>query len=100
MVLSWKRQCTFSVRWSVPGAQEIDVPQLLCSRCLETRDSIPMKPPGKYGLLIQQQVCNECWSQWMATMPRIINHYQLNLGMPEDRAQLQNAMLEFLNLPG
>lgn len=35
----------------------------------------------------------------MVVMPRIINHYGLNLGLPEDRQQLQQAMAEYLNLP-
>ncbi|GIW06610.1 MAG: hypothetical protein KatS3mg060_1415 [Dehalococcoidia bacterium] len=72
---------------------------VLCSRCLQTKPGLETKPPGKYGALVQHQVCQECWGEWMVVMPRIINHYGLNLGLPEDRQQLQQAMAEYLNLP-
>ncbi|MCS6801163.1 MAG: Fe(2+)-trafficking protein [Chloroflexota bacterium] len=72
---------------------------VLCSRCLQTKPALAAKPPGKYGALVQQQVCQECWNEWMTIMPRFINHYGLNLGLPEDRQQLQQAMAEYLNLP-
>ena len=72
---------------------------VLCSRCLQTKPGLTAKPPGKYGLLVQEQVCQECWDEWMLMMPRIINHYGLNLGLPDDRQQLQQAMAEYFNLP-
>ena len=72
---------------------------ILCARCQQTKPSLAMRPPGKYGAIIQEQVCQGCWNEWMVLMPRLINHYGLNLGIPEDRQQLQQAMAEFLNLP-
>ncbi|MFN8532356.1 MAG: Fe(2+)-trafficking protein [Dehalococcoidia bacterium] len=73
--------------------------QVLCSRCLQTKPGLSLKPPGKFGALVLEQVCQECWDEWMVMLPRIINHYGLNLGVPDDRQQLQDAMAEFLNLP-
>ena len=72
--------------------------QITCARCGETKPKLPIKPPGKNGALVQEQVCEDCWNQWREMVPRVINHYGLNLGVPEDRAQLQQAMLEFLSL--
>lgn len=70
-----------------------------CSRCFQSKPGLASKPPGKYGALIQQQVCQDCWDEWMTLMPRLINHYGLNLGLPEDRQQLQQTMAEYFNLP-
>lgn len=71
---------------------------IVCSRCGETKPQLLIKPPGKYGVTLQEKVCEDCWNEWREMVPKVINHYGLNLGIPEDRVQLQTAMLEFLLL--
>ena len=58
-------------------------------------------PPtgGKTGLAIQENVCADCWQEWMNQSTLIINHYGLVLADPEHRAQLSKMMREFLSLP-
>jgi Fe-S cluster biosynthesis and repair protein YggX len=73
--------------------------EVVCARCFQRKPGLSMKPPGKYGQLILEQTCEDCWNEWRANVPRYINHYQLNLGIPEHRAELQMVMKEFLNLP-
>jgi Fe-S cluster biosynthesis and repair protein YggX len=74
---------------------------VLCSRCQDEKmglDSPPMG--GETGQVLLENVCADCWAEWRETSARIINHYGLVLGNPHHRAQLRQAMREFLGLAG
>jgi len=71
-----------------------------CSKCGQEVEGLE-KPPtgGQTGVLIQQNVCPNCWQEWQSQSILIINHYGLVLGDPEHRAQLARMRNEFLSLP-
>ena len=71
-----------------------------CVRC--GRETEPMESPptgGKTGVLIQENICRDCWEEWRVQSVAVINHYGLVLADPEHRAQLSQIMKEFLKLP-
>lgn len=72
---------------------------VICSRCEEEKPGLESAPMGgALGQRVLENVCADCWSEWRETSARIINHYGLVLGNPEHRAQLREAMREFLGL--
>ena len=54
--------------------------------------------PGTLGAEVEEKVCAECWSEWLATQVRVINHYGLRPHLREDREKLYGLTREFLNL--
>ncbi len=72
---------------------------VVCSRCEGEKPALESAPlGGSLGQRVLAEVCAECWSEWRETSARIINHYGLVLGNPGHRAQLREAMREFLGL--
>jgi Fe-S cluster biosynthesis and repair protein YggX len=71
-----------------------------CVRCGRTVEQME-KPPtgGKTGQMILEQVCSDCWQEWLNQSVLVINHYGLVLADPDHRAQLSKMMKEFLTLP-
>jgi Fe-S cluster biosynthesis and repair protein YggX len=71
-----------------------------CVRCGRTAEQME-KPPtgGKTGQMILEQVCSDCWQEWLGQSVLVINHYGLVLADPDHRAQLSKMMKEFLHLP-
>jgi Fe-S cluster biosynthesis and repair protein YggX len=71
-----------------------------CVHCGRTTEQMASPPTGgKTGQTIQENVCADCWQEWMTQSTLLINHYGLVLADPEHRAQLSKMMREFLNLP-
>jgi Fe-S cluster biosynthesis and repair protein YggX len=72
---------------------------ITCTRCMQTTESLPEAPVGgDLGVTIHSRICPDCWEEWRETSARLINHYGLNLGLPEHRKELRKAMREFLSL--
>jgi len=69
-----------------------------CVRCGETRDGAGRVLPGTIGDEIEQHVCAQCWSEWLAQQIRVINHYGLRPALREDREKLYDFTREFLGL--
>ena len=75
--------------------------QVTCARCERAGEQLPHPPlGGERGRTIQQNVCSDCWSEWMQESANLINHYGLQVAVPADRQQLYVVMAEFLKLPG
>lgn len=75
------------------------MPTITCVRCTESKESLDEAPMGgELGQTVVEHTCADCWNEWRETSARLINHYGLNLGMPEHRKELRRAMKEFLNL--
>src|SRR5438034_11132948 len=73
---------------------------VVCSRCDEEKPALDAAPMGgAMGARVLEHVCADCWAEWREASPRVINHYGLRLGNPEQRAQARAAMLEFVG-PG
>ena len=74
--------------------------EITCVRCGKPAERMTSPPTGgKTGVLIQDSVCGACWQEWKAQSIVVINHYGLVLADPEHRAQLSQAMRQFLSLP-
>jgi Fe-S cluster biosynthesis and repair protein YggX len=72
--------------------------EVTCARCGQTRASAGRVLPGEIGVEIEQRVCAECWSEWLAQQIRVINHYGLRPALREDREKLYDFTRDFLGL--
>ncbi len=69
---------------------------ITCVRCGQTREGFDRPPfPGAIGALIKEQVCRDCWAQWLRQQTMLINHYGLNVMDPQARAFLTKNMEAF-----
>lgn len=68
-------------------------------QCVKLGRELPglEKPPfpGDLGQRIYDHVSQQAWELWPEQAKLIINHYGLNMGDPEARATLRQAMEEF-----
>ena len=72
---------------------------ITCTRCSQDKDALEEPPVGgELGKTILERICSDCWEEWRETSARLINHYGLNLGLPDHRQELRKAMKEFLGL--
>jgi len=69
-----------------------------CVRCGATREGAGRVLPGTIGDEIEQRVCAQCWSEWLAQQIRVINHYGLRPALREDREKLYDFTRQFLGL--
>lgn len=68
-----------------------------CTRCGQTRSGFDRAPfPGQIGTRVVQEICQQCWSDWIKQQTMLINHYGLNVMDPQARAFLTNNMTAFL----
>ena len=75
------------------------MPVLTCTRCHQTKEALSEAPVGgELGKTVVERICPDCWDEWRETSARLINHYGLNLGSPDHRAELRRVMKEFLSL--
>ena len=73
------------------------MPDVTCSRCGQTRSGFDRAPfPGQIGARVVQEICQQCWSDWLKQQTMLINHYGLNVMDPQARAFLTNNMTAFL----
>ncbi|HET8567841.1 MAG TPA: Fe(2+)-trafficking protein [Candidatus Limnocylindria bacterium] len=71
-----------------------------CSRCGQTRDGAgKVGLPGTLGAAVEENVCAQCWQEWLQTQIRVINHYGLRPALREDREKLYELTREFFGLP-
>jgi Fe-S cluster biosynthesis and repair protein YggX len=68
-----------------------------CARCGQTRAGFERPPfPGAIGARVVNEICQECWSQWLRQQTMLINHYGLNVMDPQARSFLTKNMGAFL----
>ena len=67
-----------------------------CSRCGQTRAGFERPPfPGAIGAQIVEQICQQCWADWLKQQTMLINHYGLNVMDPQARQFLTQNMKAF-----
>jgi Fe-S cluster biosynthesis and repair protein YggX len=72
---------------------------VVCARCGETREGAgKVGLPGSLGADIEARICSVCWTEWLSTQIRVINHYGLRPAEREDREKLYELTREFLQL--
>ncbi|MBC7784411.1 MAG: Fe(2+)-trafficking protein [Burkholderiales bacterium] len=73
--------------------------EVLCKRCGLVKPRMA-RPPFSHatGLTIQQNVCADCWREWIAMGTKVINELRLPLSDPQAQKVFDQHMFEFLNL--
>jgi Fe-S cluster biosynthesis and repair protein YggX len=68
-----------------------------CVRCGQTRAGFTKPPfPGAIGARVVEEICTQCWADWLKQQTMLINHYGLNVMDPQARAFLMKNMTAFL----
>ncbi|MGQ0765353.1 MAG: oxidative damage protection protein [Gemmatimonadota bacterium] len=68
-----------------------------CTRCGQTREGFERAPfPGPIGTRVVEEICQNCWGDWLRQQTMLINHYGLNVMEPEARTFLKRNMQAFL----
>ena len=69
-----------------------------CTRCGQTRAGFERPPVGvvgEAGARIVEQICQQCWGDWLKQQTMLINHYGLNVMDPQARQFLTQNMKAF-----
>ncbi|HWJ12493.1 MAG TPA: oxidative damage protection protein [Gemmatimonadaceae bacterium] len=73
------------------------MPEITCVRCGQVKPAFERPPfPGAIGQRIVEQICQDCWAQWLRQQTMLINHYGLNVMDPQARGFLKQNMQGFL----
>ena len=73
------------------------MPEITCVRCGQVKPACERPPfPGAIGQRIVEQICQDCWAQWLRQQTMLINHYGLNLRDQRSKDFLFTQMEEFL----
>ena len=68
-----------------------------CARCGQTRAGFEKPPfPGPIGSRVVEEICRQCWADWLKQQTMLINHYGLNVMDPQARSFLTKNMTAFL----
>lgn len=61
-----------------------------CKRCQGSEPRLDFNPwPGELGERLLQDICGNCWKEWMGVQTKIINEYRINVLHPEHKAAVQ-----------
>jgi Fe-S cluster biosynthesis and repair protein YggX len=73
--------------------------EVLCQRCKRTARKQPSQPfSNAQGKLIYENICNDCWREWIGMGTKVINELRLPLSDPQAQKIFDQHMMEFLNL--
>jgi Fe-S cluster biosynthesis and repair protein YggX len=79
--------------------QAVGEGQILCKRCGRVMPKMASAPfRNEQGKLIHENICAECWREWIPTGTKVINELRLPLNDPQASKVYDQHMLEFLNL--
>jgi Fe-S cluster biosynthesis and repair protein YggX len=68
-----------------------------CVRCGKQNPPLPFAPfRNELGQRIHEQICQQCWGEWLKHQTMLINHYGLNLQDPDARKFLIENTEKFL----
>ena len=80
------------------SSAKLGMADVTCARCGQTRASAAACCRRAIGDEIEQRVCAQCWTEWLAQQIRVINHYGLRPALREDREKLYDFTRDFLGL--
>lgn len=73
------------------------MPTIDCVRCKQTNGTMPFRPfNNDLGLKVFQEICGNCWAEWLKHQQALINHYALNVQDPKAKEFLFDAMERYL----
>ncbi len=70
-----------------------------CARCGQTREGFEQPPLGVAGANAERlvnEICQQCWADWLKQQTMLINHYGLNLMEAQARKFLTQNREAFL----
>jgi Fe-S cluster biosynthesis and repair protein YggX len=74
--------------------------EVLCVRCGQVKPKMAHPPfSHEQGRIIQQNICADCWREWIGMGTKVINELRLPLSDPRAQKEYDRHMFEFLNLP-
>ena len=74
-----------------------DAKTVVCTRCGASREGFDRAPfPGVIGARIVEEICKDCWGQWLKQQTMLINHNGLNVMDPQARTFLTRNMEAYL----
>ncbi len=70
-----------------------------CARCEQKTEPMGTAPiPTELGQKIGEEVCANCWQEWLQKQNQLINHFGLDLSKPDTHEYLFDQMnLFFFN---
>jgi Fe-S cluster biosynthesis and repair protein YggX len=73
--------------------------EVLCARCGKVKPKMA-NPPFSHaqGKKIQENICADCWREWIGMGTKVINELRLPLNDPRAQQEFDRHMYEFLNL--
>ena len=70
--------------------------EIKCARCSRKSPALGYAPiPTDLGQKIGAEVCQPCWTEWLAKQQQLINHYGLDLSNPDTHEFLFDNMRAF-----
>lgn len=67
-----------------------------CARCGRKNEPLGYAPlPTELGQKIGEEICKECWNEWLQKQKQIINHFGLDLSNPDAHDFLFDQMKIF-----
>jgi Fe-S cluster biosynthesis and repair protein YggX len=71
--------------------------QIACVRCGGRGGQLAAPPfRNELGERIRREICEACWKEWLFRQTQLINHYGLDVRLPEARAFLVRQLRQFL----
>ncbi|MEP6591741.1 MAG: oxidative damage protection protein [Gemmatimonadota bacterium] len=70
---------------------------IACVRCGRDAERQAFKPfNNDLGQRIYDEICKDCWAEWLKTQQQLINHYALVPHQPKAKAFLVRNLEQFL----
>jgi Fe-S cluster biosynthesis and repair protein YggX len=80
-------------------AKAVTEGEVLCKRCGQVKPRMARAPfSHAQGKMIQENICADCWREWIGMGTNVINELRLPLSDPQAQKVFDSHMLEFLNL--
>lgn len=67
-----------------------------CARCKQKNEPLGYAPvPTELGKKIGQEICGNCWKEWLQKQNQLINHFGLDVSNPDTHEFLFDQMRIF-----
>jgi Fe-S cluster biosynthesis and repair protein YggX len=81
------------------ASQPVGEGQVHCKRCGRVARKLPSQPfSNAQGKEIFENICADCWREWIGMGTKVINELRLPLSDPQAQKIFDQHMREFLNL--